>query len=223
MVDAEDQVWMSLLWEAACTVTIQLHIAESDSKMRLLKNQASEIIKAIGHPNMSDTFLTFARLVETLNIEKVQQGKEQNLRWNNTLYNDGVHKAALSIIPALKSSAFNSAMLTMDLEYGRDTLSTQYTKLSRLAAVCKAAASAERSQVDLMSWLVRMLHLAFRTKLCSPSKAAEQFLDRDRKTGLAGFWHAALVYIQATSFFKLNSHFCSAKLFAFSCLRFENQ
>ena len=218
VVDAKDQVWMSLLWEAACSVTIQLHIADSDAKLRLLKNQASEIIKTIGHVNMSDTFLTFARLVEALKIEKVAQGKEQNLRWSNTLYDEALHRAALSIIPALKDTGFVSAMLALDMEYGREILSSQYSKLVRLAAVCKAAASAERSQVELMSWLVGMLPLAFRTRLCLPSKAAEAFLDRDRKSGLAGFWNASLVCLQATSFFKLNFAFLQCAMLM--CLPF---
>lgn len=48
-----------------------------------------------------------------------------------------------------------------------------------------------------LAWMLEMLVLAFRVRLRAPSKATEAWLDKDRKTGAAGFWICLAVVTQA--------------------------
>ena len=164
------------------------------------RNLASEKVKALGHPALSDTFFTFARTVQLLKIEKVQEGEDQGLRYNNTAYNKAIHQAAAAVIGVLQGpkGPVEEAARRLELEYGRAVLSNQYSKLSKLLSLSNRFASGARSNVEVTAWLIECLTLAFRTKQLTPSKATESVLDRDRKTGEGGFWGARVVVLQAS-------------------------
>jgi len=186
-----------MLWECGCCVTLQLRLCEDESKACLARNQASEHLKVLGSPALSDTFLTFARMVAVFRLEKQEEGDNLNLRYGNAPYNASIHKAAVALRPFLGHGGFQKAALQLDLAYGRDVLSTQYSKLHRLVSEANKAANASRSAQDLASWMIRMLTLSFRTRIISPSKATEQWLCQNRSTGAQGFWAASLVCLEA--------------------------
>ena len=188
---------LEMLWECGCCVTLQLRLCEDESKVCLARNQASEHLKVLGSPALSDTFFTFARMVAVLRIDKTEEGDNLNLRYGNAAYNASIHKAAVALRPFLAHGDFQKATLQLDLEYGRDVLSTQYSKLHRLISEVNKAASATRSAPDLAAWIVQMLTLAFRTRIIAPSKATEQWLCQNRSTGAMGFWAACLVSLEA--------------------------
>lgn len=205
---SQDKEHLDLLWEAGLTVTLQVRFCAGDKEKCLARNLQSEAIKALGHASLSDSFVTFAVAVKTMGIDKVQAGVDLGLAYNGTVYNAAIHKASLLLASVLEDSsrAVESALFALELQYGRDILSSEYSKLSKLIAHSKSMACSwsrvhgPTSPYEFVAWLVRMLVLAFQTKLRPPAKATEQWLDKDRKTGLPGFWQAAAVVLQALCF-----------------------
>ncbi|CAK9105294.1 Cyclin-dependent kinase-like 4 [Durusdinium trenchii] len=203
-IKAADKEHLDLLWEAGLTVTLQVRFCAGDKEKCLARNLQSEAIKALGHASLSDSFVTFAVAVKTMGIDKVQAGVDLGLAYNGTVYNAAIHKASLLLASVLEDSsrAVESALFALELQYGRDILSSEYSKLSKLIAHSKSMACSwsrvhgPTSPYEFVAWLVRMLVLAFQTKLRPPAKATEQWLDKDRKTGLPGFWQAAAVVLQ---------------------------
>ena len=179
-------------------MTIQVRLCSSPQEIAKSRNLASEKVKALGHHALSDTFWTFARVVQLLKIEKLQEGETHGLRYNNTLYNKAIHQAATSVITVLQgpSGPVEQAARRLELEFGRNILSNQYSKLSKLLSVANRLASAARSSVEVTAWLIESFTLGLRLKNFTTAKATEQFLDRDRKTGDAGFWLARSVVLQ---------------------------
>lgn len=202
---SQDKEHLELLWEAGRTVTLQVRQCAGEKEKCLARNLQSEAIKALGHSALSDSFVTFAATVKTLGIDKVQSGIDLGLAFNGTVYNAAIHKASLQLAGVLDdpSKAVESALSALELQYGRDVLSSEYSKLSKLIAHSKSIACSwsrvrgPSSSPEFVAWLVRMLALAFQTKLRSPAKATEQWLDKDRKTGVPGFWQAAAVVLHA--------------------------
>ena len=193
---SEDKAWAELLWECGCTVTLQVHSIAEAAKWLRVQHLGSEYIKALRHPGLSNTFVEFAKLVDALKIEKVKDGKDAMLRWANADYNEAIHKAATILLSVLDDGLVKS-LNELDMSYGREVLSNQYSKLNRLCAIAKSSSNGEHGGSSLVAWLVDMLHLAFRCKIQTPSGAVDRWLDRDRKAGLPGFWNASLTVLQA--------------------------
>lgn len=134
-----------------------------------------------------------------MNITKLQQGKDAHIRWNGALYNDSMHKAAQSLAAILEEDTgeLEGAWQALDFDFGREVLSNQYSKLSRLCYYVKSAKVAGWSPPKLMAYMIRMLRLTFQCRIQLPSKAVESWLDKDRKTGALGLWPALLVVLEA--------------------------
>lgn len=195
-----------MLWEAGLTVTVQMRLCSGDKDKCLARNLQSETIKALGHASLSDSFLTFAASVRTMGVDKVQAGVDLGLAFNGTIYNAAIHKAAWLLADILEENnkTVQAALSALELRFGRDTLSSEYSKLSKLIAFAKcitlpswSMAQGPASVPELVAWLVQMLTLAFQTKFRTPAKATEQWLDKDRKTGIPGFWSATCIILQA--------------------------
>ena len=161
---------------------------------------ASEKVKALGHHSLSDTFWTFARVVSLLKIDKLADADVHNLRYSNAAYNAAIHKAAGACAEVLTgpNGPVEQAAQRLDLAFGRDVLSTQYSKLIRLVAEAKKHVSAGRAASDVVAWMLDYFTLSLRMKWVTPAKATEQFLERERKTGQAGFWASSAVVMQAS-------------------------
>ena len=212
----QDKAALELLWECGCTVTIQIRLCASPAEIAKSRNLASEKVRALGHPALSDTFWTFAKVVQLLKIEKVSDGEDLNLRYNNTIYNRAMHQAATAVMAVLRDpkGPVEQAVRRLDLEFGRNVLSNHYSKLSKLLAVSNRLASATRSSVDVTAWLIESLTLALRMKFVVAAKVTETFLDRNRKTGDAGFWLALNVVLQASWLDVLRLRCCCWSSFA---------
>ena len=201
----QDKEHLELLWEAALSVTLQLRLCPTVKDKSLARNFQSEAVKALGHASLSDSFLTFAGLVRVLAIDKVQDGVAMGLAYNGAVYNAAIHKAALSMAAVLEDSDrhVEQSLSRLELQYGRDILSSEYSKLSKLIAYARSVSPSwsmvqgPRSNGEIMAWMVDMLLLAFKTKLRLPSKATEGWLDKDRKTGMPGYWQVCAVILQA--------------------------
>lgn len=196
---AEDTPWVEKLWEAGLTVTIQVRICGSEKDRALARNIQSEAVKALGHGALSDSFLAFASTVRTLRIEKVKDGDDLGLRFNGTIYSAAIHKAATALSALLTNppGRLQQALQKLELEFGRETLSNEYSKLSKLISIAKGAQTGGESVSETAGWLVEMLHLGFRLRLRSPAKATQEWLEKERKSGNMGFWPACLVILQA--------------------------
>ncbi|CAL1152351.1 unnamed protein product, partial [Cladocopium goreaui] len=199
-----DKEHLELLWEAALSVTLQLRLCPTVKDKSLARNFQSEAVKALGHASLSDSFLTFAGLARVLAIDKVQDGVAMGLAYNGAVYNAAIHKAALSMAAVLEDSDrhVEQSLSRLELQYGRDILSSEYSKLSKLIAYARSVSPSwsmvqgPRSNGEIMAWMVDMLLLAFKTKLRLPSKATEGWLDKDRKTGMPGYWQVCAVILQ---------------------------
>ena len=192
---------LSLLWDCGLSVTLQIRLCQTVKDLLVARNLQSEAVKTLGHSAMSDSFLSFAKIIKTLSIEKVQEGVDLGLYYNGSAYNAAMHKAAVSLASLLgPNSEVEKALSSLELLFGRETLSSEYSKLSKLMAVARAQVQPQgpRPTVpDLVAWLVQLLTLTFRMQVPLPSKATEKWLDRDRKSGKAGFWHAGCFVLQA--------------------------
>ena len=136
-------------------------------------------------------------MVHTLNIDKVQDGENLNLRYNKADYNAAIHKAAVALHAVLADGAVEMAAAQLDLQFGRDVLSNQYSKLQRLVSEANKAANSQRSASQVAAWLIQMLTLAVQTRKVAPNKATEQWLYQNRHTGAMGFWPACFLVMEA--------------------------
>lgn len=172
-----------------------------DSKSGVFGEDAQpEAVKALGHSALSDSFLAFTNHVKTLQVDCVADGLRLSLSYGGAKYNNAMHKVALALGALLPCRPLEDALLKLELPYGRDVLSGEYSKLGKLLAHGKSLQQVQSklcSPGTTVAWMLEMLVLAFRAKLRAPSKAAEAWLDKDRKTGLAGFWFCLYVVAQA--------------------------
>ena len=127
-----------------------MRVCGNSKDLALARNMQSEAVKALGHSSLSDSFVTFASTVRTLQIEKVKDGEDLNLRFNGTMYSAAIHKAATSLSALLTSppSRLQLALQRMELVFGRETLSNEYSKLSKLISLAKGAPTGGESASD---------------------------------------------------------------------------
>ena len=189
---------MDLLWECGLSVTVQIRLCHGPKEFALARHNQSEAIKSLGHSSMSDSFSTFSLLAQKLGVTTQKQGEDLGLHFNGTLYNASMHKAAQSMSSVLKGTGgpVEKALRKLELEYGREVLSNEYSKLVKLMSVAKQFNTGRMALHELVAWMIEMLTLAFRTKLRLPAKATDQWLDKDRKTGTHGFWSVCIVVLQ---------------------------
>ena len=172
----KDKDWLDLLWEAGLQVTIQVRLCSGPRAMLLARNTQSEAIKALGHPALSDSFVTFTKTVMGLGIDKVKDGEDLGLSFNGTSYNAAMHKAALSLGALFPSLGLEAALQHLELEFGREVVSNGYSKLSKLIAVTKQSnvqspdSMSTSTLADKVSWLVEMLSLVFKLRIRLPSR-----------------------------------------------------
>jgi hypothetical protein len=199
LLTAKDKEWLEMLWECGLSVTVQVRICSSPKELALARHNQSEAIKSLGHASMSDSFSAFSILTCKLGITSQKAGEDLGLHFNGTLYNAAMHKAAVSLASVLRSPGgiVEKALRKLELEFGRDILSNEYSKLSKLISVAKATASSRMTTPEMVAWMIEMLTLAFRSKIRMPSRATDQWLDKDRKTGALGFWPVTQVILQA--------------------------
>ena len=201
----QDKDHLDLLWEAALSVTVQVRFCSGLQENSLARNLQSEAVKALGHASLSDSFAVFSRLVKELQTEKVQGGVALGLAYNGTVYNAAIHKAALVLDGILDQTGqpVENALSRLELQLGRDILSSEYSKLSKMIAYGRSVGTTwstihgPRSTPEIVAWMIEMLILALKTKMRLPSKATESWLEKDRKTGVAGFWQVTGVILQA--------------------------
>ena len=201
----QDKDHLDLLWEAALSVTVQVRFCSGLQENSLARNLQSEAVKALGHASLSDSFAVFSRLVKELQTEKVQGGVALGLAYNGTVYNAAIHKAALVLDGILDQTGqpVENALSRLELQLGRDILSSEYSKLSKMIAYGRSVGTTwstihgARSTPEIVAWMIEMLILALKTKMRLPSKATESWLEKDRKTGVAGFWQVTGVILQA--------------------------
>ena len=203
------------------SVTIQVRLCTSDKDKALARNLQSENVKALGHSSLSDSFATFASLVKLMGIDKVQDGVAYGLAYNGTQYNAAIHKCALAMAGVLEDpgQTVMKALTGLELQYGRDIISSEYSKLSKLIAYGKSVSTSwslvqgPKSSTEIIAWMLDMLVLSFKTKLRQPNKATESWLDKDRKSGLPGFWPSLCLILQAHVAFLKSFNYPSLFLF----------
>ena len=142
---ASDDALLRELWQAALTCTIQLQRTTSVSKLALPALELSE--RYVGFADMADTFPHWGTKIQRIidNIDGVKKLSSQVVA--NHLRDMGVRFRGTPVTKAMILSVghvhelFDESSFTtlrqIEKEFGRDVLSTNYTKLSRFMAVLK--------------------------------------------------------------------------------------
>ena len=127
----------------------------SDMDWALTLNRASEKLKTLSNNSLSDTFIKFCSLAKTLKVEKEPDGRDSQLRFNNSLYNAAMHKACMAVLSVMSEPGS--------------------TKVSAFEAAIHARTMASASgPVDqLAGWLVDMFHLALNSRLVTCARATD--------------------------------------------------
>ena len=97
----------------------------------LARNVQSEAIKALGHPALSDSFVSFAKTVLGLGVDKVKDGEDLGLSFNGTKL-QRCH-AQSSIEPGRlisQARVLEAALQHLELEFGREVVSMSIPRLS---------------------------------------------------------------------------------------------
>ena len=144
MVTSDDTM-LRELWQAALTCTIQLKITTSASKLALSAMELSE--RYISFAEMSDTFPHCAVKVQkiiddTEGMKKLSaqavanQLREMNVRYRGTLVTKGMILSVGHVHELFDESGL-STLQQIENEFGRDLLSTNYTKLRSFMVVVR--------------------------------------------------------------------------------------
>lgn len=189
-----------MLWDSGLSVTIQIRVCQNPKALCLAKNAQSEAVKALGHSALSDLFLAFTMHVKTLQVDSVAEGQRLSLTYGGAKYNAAMHKVAVGLGALLPCRPLEDALLKLELQYGRDVLSGEYSKLAKMLAHSKSLQQVQgklSGPSNTVTWMLEMLVLAFRVQLRAPSKATEGWLDKERKSGMPDFWFCLYVVAQA--------------------------
>ena len=180
------------LWECALTCTIRASVQANPAELNILSIQASEQFSTF--EGMCDTFLLWARKIDIIAKDNKLTGSAQKLaeefskrgvRYNGSTANKGMILAAQSLL-SLDSCGVSQVLMDLEVEYGRDLLSTSYNKLSRLASLTLKSATTTDSAPALFESVLGLMLLTLRTKAAASSFFTMAVLDK-AKDGSAGW------------------------------------
>ena len=120
----------------------------------------NEAIKALGHIALSDSFAVFASQaqVKALQISSAQDGVDRGVQYNGSAYSAALHKAATSLNSLLGAQGLALESALAALEFGREVLGSEYSKLSKMMSVGKTLVEVDgrwSTPVAAVAWLVR--------------------------------------------------------------------
>ena len=151
---ASDDALLVQLWQAALTCTIRVQMVASLGKLALSAVEVSE--RYVRFTDMADTFIQWATKVQRIvdDIDKTKKTSAQLV--SNQLRDMGVRYRGTPVTKGMVLSVgqvhelFDEDSLAtlrkLDHEFGRDLLSTNYTKLSRFMSVVKTRALSVAAQ-----------------------------------------------------------------------------
>ena len=143
-----DDALLLALWQAALTCTLTVHATDSVSRLALSAVAASE--KYLRFADMTDTFFHWAKKVQAI-MNDYDAGKkmsaqamsnklaEQGLRYRGAIVSKA-HVLSVGHVHDMFDSHSESVVKTIECEFGRAVLSTDYTKLSRFLSVVRSSA-----------------------------------------------------------------------------------
>ena len=145
---ASDDALLVQLWQAALTCTVRVQVAMSPTKLALSSVEASERYAKLAE--MSDTFIQWATKVQRIVLDMDVSQKMSSQMTCNQLRDLGVRYRGTAVTKTMVLSVghvhelFDDRSLAtlrrIDREFGRDLLSTNYTKLSRFMSVVRTHA-----------------------------------------------------------------------------------
>lgn len=182
-VEADDHERLKQLWQCALTATIRVHVVRDQKELAFFCLKAAEDVRVL-EKAASDNLVGFAdkvkmihqqlnttlpKVVEILNNEKV-------------MYKGGkMTKTFLAACLAISSNLNDAArqtLLYLESKYGREVLTSGYTKLYRLMTTISKAAKGPFStdQQNTVSDVLDLLALVLDFKLLTPQDVSEDFL-----------------------------------------------
>ena len=146
---ASDDAMLLQLWQDALTCTIRVQVSTSVTKLALSAVEVSE--RYVRFADMADTFIQWAAKVQRI-IDDIDGAKKLSSQMTaNQLRDMGVRYRGTPVTKAMILSVghvherldeYSFATLRhIEREFGRDVLSTNYTKLSRFMYVVKTHAT----------------------------------------------------------------------------------
>ena len=142
---ASDDTLLKALWQGALTCTIQVKRTTSASELALSAMELSE--RYVAFAEMSDTFTQWATKIqkvmdETDGMKKLsaqavaKQLQDRNVRYRGSAVTKGMILSVGHVHELFDESGLTS-LRNIDLEFGRDLLSTNYTKLRTFMVVVR--------------------------------------------------------------------------------------
>jgi hypothetical protein len=170
---------LRLLWECALTVTLLVRVCPNTDAL-IYSLAFSE--KLVAFDLASDSLLTFAKKAWSISLamalEKDQNPKlksrtipilmaEKGIRFQGNAYNDNTHRAVTAIHLGVTSSV-EVCLRTIEREFGREVITSTYTKLHKTILVTKNFDGiSECSPNDALLWVVESLYIGLKAQVIS--------------------------------------------------------
>ena len=162
---ASDDALLRELWQCALTCTIQVKRTTSVSQLALSAMELSE--RYVAFADMSDTFIQWAakvqKVIENSEMKKqsaqvvANQLKDMNVRYRGSPVTKGMILSAGHVHELFDQSSL-ATLQQIEKEFGRDLLSTNYTKLRSFMVVLRnhATSVANHGKIKEVSplWII---------------------------------------------------------------------
>lgn len=185
---------------------MQVRVCKDKTQAICLSVMQSEMHKSV-HESLSDSFITFLGKLSQL---VMPDGKDSpaafldlQLKFNGAKYNLSMHKA-FNLWKQCESEGLKKVLRDIEYEFGRDCLSSSYSKVYRLLAHSQKAEVADRSHAEISVAVAEHCLLALRTKRITAKGMTIELLDRHPKTSAPGLFQLWTAKIQACSQQKLD-------------------
>ena len=142
-------------------------------------------------PAMGETFITFAKKVSGMKLDKWQAIAELNVKYNKAGYNATMHKTVQALSTVMTDKA-NEILLELDFHYGKEFMSASYNKLSKWLVLAQKLADGDRRSdaITVQSaavWLLESLQASLLCKRVAVKAVTVETLDKHPKTGAPGY------------------------------------
>ena len=141
---AADGARLRLLWECALTCTLRVRVEARLDELALLSMRISEKFKA-QERGMADTFITFTAKVSAIAPPSTSAQRIADILAQRGVSYSGARITkqmvlAIQAVSAMLTESLKSTLCLIDREFGREVLSTSYTKLARVVNLAKTLA-----------------------------------------------------------------------------------
>lgn len=192
-----DSTHVRALWECGLTCTVRVRVCSRPRELNVLSIHISEKYSGFSK-GMTDSFVMWSRKVMSVAAAQGSAAKiasslaSQNISYDGTKASKQMVLASMSIVNNLDEACYGDLRL-LEREFGRDTITTGYTKLPKVIAVIKGMTDSH-GFVSTFSFVVRSMIVTLRRKLVAPTWFTLSTIDNRVQDGAkAAGWVAMTV------------------------------